>query len=170
MRSDISLEDMSMSSRTRGYKPLTYIGGLFLILAFASFGFGQATTTANPQVSQRATQPVPNGSKMKFKGVVIDRDADSFTIRDRNRTDYRVLITDRTSVKTHGGFLRSGKSYPVTDILRGLIVEVEGRGDSQGQLVADKIRFNESDMRAAVTADTRVSPVEANQERMSGQM
>jgi outer membrane protein OmpA-like peptidoglycan-associated protein len=107
---------------------------------------------------------------MKFKGVVIGRDADTFTIRDRNRTDYQVLITDDTSIKTYGGFLRGGKRYPVTDILRGLIVEVEGRGDTQGQLVADKIRFNESDMRAAVTTDTRVGPVEANQERIAGQM
>ena len=107
---------------------------------------------------------------MKFKGVVIEREGDLFRIRDRNRTDYQVLITDRTSVKTHGGFLRSGKRYPVTDILRGLIVEVEGRGDSQGQLVADKIRFDESDMRAAITSDTRVTPVEENQQRMAGQM
>ena len=36
--------------------------------------------------------------------------------------------------------------------------------------MADKIRFSESDMRAAITSDTRVSPVEANQERMAGQM
>jgi outer membrane protein OmpA-like peptidoglycan-associated protein len=107
---------------------------------------------------------------MKFKGVVIGRDADTFTIRDRNRADYRVLITDRSSIKTHGGFLRSGKKYPVTDILRGLIVEVEGRGDTQGQLVAEKIRFRESDMRAAQTTDIRVTPVEENQERMAGQM
>jgi outer membrane protein OmpA-like peptidoglycan-associated protein len=81
-----------------------------------------------------------------------------------------VVITDNTSIKTHGGFLRGGKKYPVTDILRGLIVEVEGRGDNQGQLVADKIRFNESDMRAALTTDTRVGPVEANMERVAGQM
>jgi len=107
---------------------------------------------------------------MKFKGVVISRDADVFTIRDRTRQDYQVLITDNTSIKTNGGFLRSGKKYPVTDILRGLIVEVEGKGDAQGQLVADKIRFNESDMRAAITSDTRVSPVEANMERVAGQM
>jgi outer membrane protein OmpA-like peptidoglycan-associated protein len=107
---------------------------------------------------------------MKFRGVVISRNADVFTIRDRSRADYQVLITDNTSIKTNGGFLRSGKKYPVTDILRGLIVEVEGKGDNQGQLVADKIRFSESDMRAAITSDTRVSPVEANQERMAGQM
>src|SRR6185369_13304052 len=100
----------------------------------------------------------------------ISRDADVFTIRDRSRADYQVLITDNTSIKTNGGVLRSGKKYPVTDILRGLIVEVEGKGDNQGQLVADKIRFNESDMRAAITSDTRVSPVEANMERVAGQM
>ncbi len=49
-------------------------------------------------------------------------------------------------------------------------MEVEGRGDPQGQLVAEKIRFNESDLRAAITTDTRVGPVEANQERIAGQM
>jgi OmpA-OmpF porin, OOP family len=113
---------------------------------------------------------IPSGAKMKFRGVVISRDADVFTIRDRTRADYKVLITDDTTIKTHGGFLRSGKKYPVTDVLRGLIVEVEGRGDAQGQLVADKIRFNESDMRAAITSDTRVAPVEANMERIAGQM
>ncbi|HEX5874760.1 MAG TPA: OmpA family protein [Pyrinomonadaceae bacterium] len=140
---------------------------------------GQVTPTqTTPTQTQTQTQQdrgmtlrsVPSGSKMKFRGVVITRDADVFTIRDRSRADYQVLITDNTSIKTHGGFLRSGKKYPVTDILRGLIVEVEGRGDAQGQLVAEKIRFRESDMRAAQTTDARVGPVEANQERMAGQM
>ena len=107
---------------------------------------------------------------MKFKGVVIRRDADTFMVRDRNRVDTQVLLTDNTSIKTYGGFLRGGKKYAVTDILRGLIVEVEGRGDAQGQLVAEKIRFNESDMRAAIITDTRVNPVEANQQRIAGQM
>ncbi|MGH9883662.1 MAG: OmpA family protein, partial [Pyrinomonadaceae bacterium] len=67
-------------------------------------------------------------------------------------------------------FLRSGKRFAVTDILRGLIVEVEGRGDAQGQLVAEKVRFNESDLRAAITTETRVGPVEENQQRIAGQM
>ncbi len=130
----------------------------------------QTTQTQTQQDRGMTLRSVPSGSKMKFRGVVITRDADVFTIRDRSRADYQVLITDNTSIKTHGGFLRSGKRYPVTDILRGLIVEVEGRGDAQGQLVAEKIRFRESDMRAAQTTDARVGPVEANQERMAGQM
>ena len=145
---------------------------LAILMSVAPAVLGQVTTTTTqPTQAQSLTlRSVPAGSKMKFRGVVISRDADVFTIRDRTRQDYQVLITDNTSIKTHGGFLRSGKKYPVTDILRGLIVEVEGRGDAQGQLVADKIRFNESDMRAAITSDTRVSPVEANMDRVAGQM
>jgi outer membrane protein OmpA-like peptidoglycan-associated protein len=144
---------------------------LAVVVSMAPAVLGQATNTQtqnqNPNMALRS---VPSGSKMKFRGVVISRNADVFTIRDRTRTDYQVLITDNTSIKTNGGFFSGGKRYPVTDILRGLIVEVEGRGDSQGQLVADKIRFRESDMRAAQTTDARVGPVEANQERMAGQM
>ncbi|HEU4710914.1 MAG TPA: OmpA family protein [Pyrinomonadaceae bacterium] len=156
------------------FRPFT--AGCILAVAFsaAPLVLGQMTPTQTTTTAtrERATsvRSVPSGSKMKFRGVVISREGDMFTIRDRSRADYEVLITDNTSIKTHGGFLRSGKKYPVTDILRGLIVEVEGRGDNQGTLVAEKIRFNESDMRAAITSDTRVSPVEANQERIAGQM
>ena len=150
----------------RVFRPLMLVCSLALLLSSATFALGQVS---NQQVST-TIRSVPSGSKMKFRGVVISRDADNFTIRDRTRQDYLVRITDNTSIKTNGGFLRGGKKYPVTDILRGLIVEVEGRGDQQGQLVADKIRFNESDMRMAQTAETRVAPVEANMERISGQM
>jgi outer membrane protein OmpA-like peptidoglycan-associated protein len=155
------------------FYPLTVGCVLAVLISVAPAVLGQVTTSTNTQTTQNQNmtlRSVPAGSKMKFRGVVINRNADVFTIRDRTRQDYQVLITDNTSIKTHGGFLRSGKKYPVTDILRGLIVEVEGRGDAQGQLVADKIRFNESDMRAAITSDTRVGPVEANMERVAGQM
>src|ERR1041384_1182709 len=152
------------------FHPLAVGCVLAVLMSVAPAVLGQVTTTTTSQNPNMNVRSVPSGSKMKFRGVVISRDADVFTIRDRSRADYQVLITDNTSIKTNGGFLRSGKKYPVTDILRGLIVEVEGRGDSQGQLVADKIRFSESDMRAAITSDTRVTPVEENQARMAGQM
>ncbi len=158
-----------IDSRTK-FQPHKFICALALLLAVTPLAFAQFGTQTTQVRADRNIQSIPNGAKLKFKGVVIDREGETFRVRDRNRTDYQVLITDRTSVKTHGGFLRSGKKYPVTDILRGLIVEVEGRGDAQGQLVAEKIRFNESDMRAAITSDTRVTPVEENQQRMAGQM
>jgi OOP family OmpA-OmpF porin len=158
---------MSNSAFDR-FRQFTLVCGLGLVMAIAASA--QVSTSQTQNRSNVSLRSVPSGSKMKFQGVVISRDADMFTIRDRSRADYQVLISDNTSVKTYGGFLRSGKKYPVTDILRGLIVEVEGRGNSQGQLVADKIRFNESDMRAAITSDTRVGPVEENQQRIAGQM
>jgi OmpA-OmpF porin, OOP family len=158
---------MSISAINR-IRPFILVCGLGLVMAIAASA--QVSTSQTQNRSNVSLRSVPSGSKMKFQGVVISRDADMFTIRDRSRADYQVLISDNTSVKTYGGFLRSGRKYPVTDILRGLIVEVEGRGNSQGQLVADKIRFNESDMRAAITSDTRVGPVEENQQRIAGQM
>src|SRR6187431_2793056 len=169
----LSIEGAETMNFKRFY-PFTVGCVLAVLVSVAPAVLGQVTPTpTNSQATRERSltmRSVPSGSKMKFRGVVISRDADVFTIRDRTRQDYQVLITDNTSIKTHGGFLRSGKKYPVTDILRGLIVEVEGKGDAQGQLVADKIRFNESDMRAAITSDTRVSPVEANMERVAGQM
>lgn len=148
---------------------LIVICGLLLMCGAAPLAQAQikGNQTPNPASSVRS---VPSGAKMKFQGVVIDRNADTFTIRDRTRSDYQVRITDDTSVKTTGGFLHGGKKYPVTDLLRGLIVEVEGRGDTQGELVAEKIRFRESDMRSAVTSDTRVTPVEENQKKIAGQI
>ena len=152
------------------FYPFTVGCMLAVLMSVAPAVMGQVTNTKTAADRSLTTRSVPSGAKMKFRGVVISRDADVFTIRDATRQDYQVLITDNTSIKTHGGFLRSGKRYPVTDILRGLIVEVEGRGDAQGQLVAEKIRFRESDMRAAQTTDVRVGPVEANMERVAGQM
>ncbi len=150
-------------------RPFTLFCGLSLLLVATPLTFGQGSISQTAKKQTPITQSIPNGAKVKFKGVVLGRDADTFTMRDRNRTDYQVVLTDNTSIKTNG-FLGLGKKYAVTDILRGLIVEVEGRGNSQGALVAEKIRFNESDMRAAITTDTRVNPVEENQERLSGQM
>jgi OmpA-OmpF porin, OOP family len=156
---------MSIKNRS-----LSLVCGLALMFATASLTLAQVSNSQTGTSAAPTFRSVPSGAKMKFQGVVIERNADTFTIRDRTRTDYLVRINDDTSIKTHGGFLRGGKKYPVTDILRGLIVEVEGRGDSQGQLVADKIRFNESDMRAAITSDTRVTPVEENQQKIANQM
>lgn len=150
---------------------LTLIAALSVPAVFAQDTQGSTTQTT------AQTRTVSNGQKMKITGTVTRRDPDTFVVRDNTGVDTTVLLTDRTSVKTKGGFLRSGKNYGSTQILRGLNLEVEGRGDATGQLVADKIRFNESDLRVAQTVETRVNPVEGrvsqveqNAQRMSGQI
>jgi OmpA-OmpF porin, OOP family len=145
--------------------------------------------SASPILAQDTTNPagsrtVTSGQKMKLKGVVTRRDADTFTVRDMNGVDTVVRLDDRTSVKTKGGFLRSGNNYAQTSILRGLNLEIEGRGNGSGELLAEKIRFNESDMRVARAVESRAAPleerasdtetklsqVEANAQRLSGQL
>jgi outer membrane protein OmpA-like peptidoglycan-associated protein len=120
---------------------------------------------------------------MKLKGVVTRRDADSFVVQDQTGNTYTVALNDRTSVKTKGGFFGGGTNYGVTAILRGLNLEVEGRGDGTN-LVAEKIRFNDSDLRTARTVEANVTPVEnrvgqaenrigeveQNSQRLSGQL
>jgi outer membrane protein OmpA-like peptidoglycan-associated protein len=140
------------------------------------------TISASLSIAQDTTPPagartVASGQKMKVKGVVVRRDADTFVVRDINGVDTTVTLDDRTSVKTKGGFLRSGTNYGVTNILRGLNLEVEGRGDASGNLLAEKIRFNESDLRVAravesraAPLETKVSEVEQNAQRLSGQL
>src|SRR5258706_8714184 len=108
-----------------------------------------ATALAQDQVGNNSSTHITSGQKMKIKGVVIRRDSDTFVVRDAAGADTTVRLTAQTTVKTNGGFLRSGTNYAQTSILRGLNIEIEGRGNESGELVADKARFNESDMRVA---------------------
>jgi OmpA-OmpF porin, OOP family len=151
---------------------------VFLTVCSASLALAQDTT--NPA----GARSVASGEKMKIKGVVTRRDSDTFTVRDANGVDTVVRLDNRTSVKTKGGFLRSGDNYAQTQILRGLNLEVEGRGNGSGELIAEKVRFNDSDLRVAravesraapledraSTTETKLSQVEQNAQRLSGQM
>ena len=149
-----------------------------LLVFSASPAFAQDTTSTS------GSRTVASGQKMKVKGVVTRRDSDTFTVRDINGVDTVVRLSDTTSVKTKGGFLRGGTNYATTNILRGLNLEIEGRGNGSGELAAEKIRFNESDLRVARAVESRAAPleeratdteakltqVEANAQRLSGQL
>lgn len=161
----------------------------FRIFSSLALVIGLMVFSAPAALSQDTTNPagsrtVASGQKMKIKGVVTRRDSDTFTVRDINGVDTVVRLDDRTSVKTKGGFLRSGANYAQTNILRGLNLEVEGRGNGSGELVAEKVRFNESDLRVARAVESRAAPledrattteakltqVEQNAQRLSGQL
>ena len=136
------------------------------------------------QDSQQAAK-VASGQKQKVKGVIIKRDADNFLMRDQSGADYLVNLASDTKVeeKKSNPFRRS-KNYATTELLRGLTVEVEGRGDASGSLMAEKIKFTDEALLMARTVETRVTPVEGrvstaenriseaeqNAQRMSGQI
>jgi len=167
-----------MITSFRMFRSLALAFGLALVLSPLALGQDN-----NKSAATRA-RTVASGEKMKIKGVVVKRDADTFTVRDLTGNDTIVRLTDRTSVKSSGGFLRSGTNYGSTNILRGLNLEVEGRGGSNGGLVADRVRFSETDLRTARTVETRANPleerataaegrlseVEQNAQKLSGQL
>ena len=141
-----------------------------------ALAFGLALTLSPLAIAQDSNnsttraRSVSSGERMKIKGVVVKREADTFTVRDLTGTDTVVRLTDRTSVKTNGGFLRSGTNYAQTQILRGLNLEVEGRGGSSGELVADRVRFNETDLRTARTVEARANPLEEQAKATEGRL
>ena len=156
----------------------------FIALTFAlALCFGTAALAQDGMGGGANTRTVASGQKMKVKGVVTRRDPDSFVVQDANGVSTTVVLNNSTSIKTTGGFLRGGTNYGVTAILRGLNIEVEGRGDGTN-LVAEKIRFKEGDLRTARTVEANVAPVEnrvgqaenrigqveANSQRLSGQL
>lgn len=125
-------------------------------------------TVLTVQSSAKSQDPqlrsVPEGEQVKkLKGVVVKRDADWFTMTDPNGGPQTViLLTENTEVKSHKrGAFRGSKDYGASYVLRGLRLEVDGVGNAQGQVVADKIRFDEQDLRAAQALKSTVDPLEA---------
>src|SRR5438094_7951111 len=153
-----------MITSFRMFRSFALAFGLAFVLSPLALGQDNNKSTAS------RARTVSSGEKMKIKGVVVKRDADTFTVRDLTGNDTIVRLTDKTSVKANGGFLRSGTNYGTTNILRGLNLEVEGRGGSSGELVADKVRFNETDLRTARTVETRANPLEERASAAEGRL
>ena len=103
---------------------------------------------------------VEEGKKAKIKGVILTRSGDTFVLRDIARNDTDVVLTDSTKIRTERkGLFRGLKPFDVTVLEPGLIVEVRGKGDAEGRLVAEDIRFSEADLKAAATAYTQTAPI-----------
>lgn len=120
-----------------------------------------------------STKAVPSGAKMEIKGRINQRAVDTIVVRDANDMDIVVLLTDETTIKSNKkglGVFRRGKNFEATSLLRGLMIAVEGTGNSDGQLVAKEVKFNEADLKDVMTVQSRVQPVEEETKRLSGQL
>lgn len=112
-------------------------------------------TTQDPKTN------IESGKKQKIRGVIVRREPDSFILRDDSGADITVNLNSGTQVSERkSNPFRGAKNYGVTSLLRGLAVEVEGRGTDAGALVADKIRFTNDEYKVARSIESRVTPVE----------
>jgi outer membrane protein OmpA-like peptidoglycan-associated protein len=153
------------------------------VLVLAGVGNAFATGYLATKTAQPAVFNTPQEEVKKFKGVVVKRDPDSFTMAETTGgSTTTVLLTGSTEVKSHKrGAFRGSKEYAASYILRGLRLEVDGTRNSDGSITADKIRFDEQDLRTAQALKATVDPVEAElneklklqqqeQERLAGQL
>lgn len=144
-----------------------------------------AQETANAQSDSGRLNRVPAGQKQKLRGVIVKREADSFILRDLSGSDVQINLSNLTKVEEKkGNPFRRAKNYGTTSLLRGLSVEVEGRGEASGALLADKVSMRDYELVAAQTtnalvvpvegrvgeAENRLSQAEANAQRLSGQL
>jgi len=119
-----------------------------------------------------------SGMRYKIQGAVVSKDDDNtFILRDSTGADTRVVISPEASIKTRGGWFSSGDRIASNQIVRGLYMTAEGRGDSAGNLAATRIRFDKDDFKVAQSIDTRVTPAEErltvaeqNAQKLSGQI
>ncbi|MBZ5496763.1 MAG: OmpA family protein [Acidobacteriia bacterium] len=123
-----------------------------LMLGAASF----AQEKANSNTIKLAT-----GQKTKVSGVIVQRDADSFVLRDMRGNDVVVKLSGATAIKEKkSNPFRGAKSYAPSNLVRGLDVDVEGLGDADGALAARDIKFTQTEYMVANSVETRVTPVE----------
>jgi OOP family OmpA-OmpF porin len=134
-----------------------------LILSLASVSLAQENPTGELVALNASanTRNVPDGQKLKVRGIIIKSNADSFTLREPNGTETVVTLTDKTKIKAaKKNWFRQYKAAGASSMLRGLQLEAEGRGNQSGELVAAKIRFDEQDFKTAQALEARVDPVE----------
>jgi len=155
-------------------KNLKFVGLLGLsLLVTAPTALAQNTNTTN---NTGQTRTVSSGQKAKVRGVITERNGNMLTVKEDNGSVSQVMIGDNTSIKSKKWY-GSGRSFAGEMLVRGLMMEAEGRGGQNGAVMAEKIRFGEDDLRVAQSIETRVTPVEgrlteaeANAQRLSGQL
>jgi outer membrane protein OmpA-like peptidoglycan-associated protein len=154
----------------------------FAVLIALAFVITLTTAVGAAAQSASNARPVnvPQGEKRKIQGVVSGRTGDHFKVRDPSGGETSVHLTSATKVSSHNRGLKGKQTYPVTYIMRGLRLQAQGVGDVDGHLVAEWVRFDEQDLRAAQALEqtdelaqenlTRIKETEENARKMLAQI
>lgn len=167
----------------------------FLLAAIAAFALTwpiiaqqptpQPGSTQTKEMPAAAKAQVSAGQKQQVSGIVLRREGESLTVRGFDNKEYSVVLNDATKIRERkSNPFRGAKKYTASDLTRGLTVEIEGRGNEAGAVIANKIQFSEAELRTAnsivsmvtpvegrvTTAEDRISQSEQNAQRLSGQI
>ncbi|HMG35522.1 MAG TPA: OmpA family protein [Blastocatellia bacterium] len=127
--------------------------GLTLGLTLATAVFAQSSI----QQQSQQTGAVPSGLKQKVSGVIVDRNAESLVVRNEVGSEINVLLTDNTRVRQQKKKIIGGDA---PQLMSGLFIDVVGRTNNSGYLVAERIRFSKTALMVASAIGARVDRVE----------
>jgi outer membrane protein OmpA-like peptidoglycan-associated protein len=142
-----------------------------IVLAFVVLVIGGMPATARTLQDQAPPpQQIPQGKKVSIKGVVVSREADSFHIKDAKAVETIVMLSDGVQVQIDGKPITEAQRYELRKVVGGIIVQVEGRGDANGNLAAEKIKISNKDFRNAVAIANKLAPTEARVTEVEGRV
>jgi len=141
-------------------------------------------TLVIPVGAQQKTA-ITSGAKTKVQGIILKQEGDGFRMRDQAGSELTIHLASNAKIEEKkSNPFRGSKKYTSAQLVRGLYVEVEGRGDASGGLTAEKIKFSNDSLRVADSvnstvvpvenrlgeAENRVTATEENAKRLSGQL
>ena len=124
------------------------------LISFAATGLAQGVTA---------------GEKVKESGLIIGRSGEDLTVKTNDMGNITVVLTDDTKVEQPKGLLKVRKQeMGMAVLVPGLSVQVEGVGDANGRVTADKIKFSKESLKIANQIQAGLTPtkedVQANKE------
>lgn len=132
---------------------------IVITLAGSGLALGQdsvALSVAPSALRALDTGGIAEGQKLKIEGIVINQNDQAFTVRDAKGIETVVIVTQKTVIKKkRKGWFYGPRTSSADDIRCGLSLKVEGRGNSDGQLVAKNITIEEPDPKTAKALQSR---------------
>jgi outer membrane protein OmpA-like peptidoglycan-associated protein len=106
---------------------------------------------------------------VKVQGVILSRDGNAIKLRLDDDSIGTVDLSDATKIQLKSGVIfRHTAKMDTGSLVPGLHIEAQGKGNDQGDLIAEKVTFDPNSMRASRQIDARVSPVEARTGSLEG--
>ena len=135
-----------------------------ITLAASGLAFGQDSVALSVAPSALLTLEtrgietggIAEGQELKIEGIVINQNEQSFTVREAQGSETVVVVTKKTVIRTkRKGWFYGPRPSSADEIHCGLTLKIEGRGNSDGQLVAKKITIEEPDPKTVNAAESR---------------
>lgn len=104
---------------------------------------------------------IPLDHNAKITGVIVEIGKDELLVRETNGNEIVVALRpDTTIVEKKSNPFRDPKDYGHQDLVVGLRVIAKGRGDADGRLQAESVKFTQDDLEIAETLAARLGPID----------